>query len=31
LALRNDANHLLTTILWGNVAVNTLLTLLLAF
>lgn len=29
LALRSDANFLLTTILWGNVAVNTLLTLLM--
>ncbi len=29
LALRSDANYLLTTILWGNVAVNTLLTLLM--
>lgn len=28
LALRRDANFLLTTILWGNVAVNTLLALL---
>jgi len=28
LALRRDANHLLTTILWGNVAINVLLTLL---
>lgn len=29
LALRRDANGLLTTILWGNVAVNCLLTVLL--
>ncbi len=29
MALRQDANALLTTILWGNVAVNTLLTLLM--
>lgn len=29
LELRTDANFLLTTILWGNVAVNTLLTLLM--
>ena len=28
LALRRDANRLLTTILWGNVAINVLLTLL---
>jgi len=28
LALREDANHLLTTILWGNVGVNVLLALL---
>jgi len=28
LALRNDANGLLTTILWGNVGINVLLTLL---
>ncbi len=28
LALRQDANFLLTTILWGNVGINVLLTLL---
>ena len=28
LALRQDANYLLTTILWGNVSINVLLTLL---
>lgn len=28
LAIREDSNHLLTTILWGNVAINVLLTLL---
>ena len=28
LALRNDSNFLLTTILWGNVGINVLLTLL---
>lgn len=28
LSLRKDSNHLLTTLLWGNVSVNTLLTLL---
>jgi metal transporter CNNM len=28
LALRGDSNFLLTTILWGNVSINVLLTLL---
>jgi CBS domain containing-hemolysin-like protein len=28
LAMRTDANYLLTTILWGNVSINVLLTLL---